>query len=80
LAHPVRTSDLVRTFEAADPHLQFDAIVAATAEVLRGDRYVGRLDLGDIAAVANAEDVRLPPTDDVHQFLDLLDTLAARGD
>jgi Ca-activated chloride channel family protein len=80
LAHPVRTSDLFRTFEAADPHLQFDAIVAATAEVLRGNRHVGRLDLGDIAAVANAEDVRLPATDDVHDFLDLLDTLAARGD
>jgi len=80
LARPVRTSDLVRSFEAADPHLQFDAIVAATAEVLRGNRYVGRLDLDDIADVANAEEVSLPPTDDVHEFLDLLDTLAARGD
>jgi len=80
LAHAIRTSDLERSFAFADPHLQFDAIVAATAEVLRGSRYTERLELEDIADVARSEEVELPPTQQVHDFLDMLDRLAAQGD
>jgi Ca-activated chloride channel family protein len=76
----VLASDLVRSFEATDPYFRFDAIVAATAEVLRDSPWVERLDLSDIADVADREERGLPGTDEVHDFLDLLDDLAAMDD
>ena len=76
VAHEIRTSDLARSFEAGDPFFRFDAIVAATAEVLRGSPWVERLDLGVVANVADNEAAGLPETDDVHEFLELLDRMA----
>ena len=76
----IRTSDLARTFEAGDPYFRFDAIVAATAEVLRGSPWTERLDLATVADVADREASGLPPTDEVHGFLDLLDRMAGMGD
>ena len=76
LEHQIRTSDLARTFEATDPYFRFDAIVAATAEVLRGSPWTERLDLEAVADLADREASGLPETDEVHGFLELLDRMA----
>ena len=76
LSRDLHVAELTRSFEAADPHFRFDAIVAATAEVLRESRWVGPLDLAGIAEIAASEAEGLPPTDEVHGFLELLDDLA----
>jgi Ca-activated chloride channel homolog len=76
IAHEVRASDLAHQFEATDPFFRFDAVVASTAEVLRGSPWANRLHLADIAQVAYHEAESLPPTDEVHGFMDLLDRLA----
>jgi Ca-activated chloride channel homolog len=80
LERQLRTSDLARSFEATDPYFRFDAIVAATAEVLRGSPWTERLDLGTVADVADREAEGLPETDEVHSFLDLLDRVADMGE
>ena len=77
LTREIRTNDLARTFEASDPYFRFDAIVAATAEVLRESPWTERLDLVTVADVADHEEHGLPETDEVHGFLDLLDRLAS---
>ncbi len=77
LTREIRTNDLARTFEASDPYFRFDAIVAATAEVLRESPWTERLDLVTVADVADREERGLPETDEVHGFLDLLDRLAS---
>ena len=77
LTREVRTNDLARSFEASDPHFRFDAIVAATAEVLRDSPWTERLDLVTVADVAAREELGLPETDEVHGFLDFLDRLAS---
>ena len=71
----IRTSDLARSFGAGDPYFRLDAIVATTAEVLRGSELNGRLGIRDIADVANREAELLPATDEVHAFLEMLSTL-----
>ena len=76
LVDEVRLGDLARHFDETDPHFRFDAVVASTAEVLRGSPWAGHLGLSDIASVAFHEAESLPPTEEVHAFLDLLDTLA----
>jgi hypothetical protein len=52
-----------------------DAIVASTADLLRGGDSAERLRLRDIADVADREAEGLPQTDEVHDFLQLLDDL-----
>ncbi len=73
LARDVTGHDLANSFERTDPHFRFDAIVAASAEVLRDSPFDGRLDLGEILQVADESAGDLPATDQVHDFLDLLD-------
>ena len=75
LGRDVRMSDLARSFAATDPYLRFDAIVAATAEVLRGSELAGGVDLRDVVEVADREADSLPATDEVHGFLALLGEL-----
>ena len=72
----VRGGDLARSFGEADPHFRLDAIVAATAELLHRDESTARLDLRDVADIAEREARGLPPTDEAHAFLELLDQLA----
>jgi Ca-activated chloride channel family protein len=79
LARDVHAADLARSFRDTGPNVRLDAIVAATAEVLRGSPWMGRLDLREIAATAREDAHGLPPTDEVHDFLILLEELAARG-
>jgi Ca-activated chloride channel family protein len=76
VAREIRLSDLAHDFDGTDPYFRFDAVVASTAEVLRGSPWAGHLDLADIAEIAFHEAERLPPTDEVHTFLDLIDRLA----
>jgi Ca-activated chloride channel family protein len=76
LARDVRASDLAGSFRSSDPFFRFDAVVASTAEVLRGSPWAGHVRLADIAEVAHHEAEALPPTDEVHAFLDLLEALA----
>lgn len=80
LTREIRMNDLARSFEASDPYFRFDAIVAATAEVLRKSPWTERLDLVTVAEVADLEERGLPETDEVHGFLDLLDRLASMDD
>lgn len=76
IVREVRADHLARDFGSSDPSFRLDAVVASTAEVLRGSPWVGDLHLTDIADVASREAENLPPTDEVHGFLDLLDRLA----
>jgi Ca-activated chloride channel family protein len=77
LERQIRTNELARSFEASDPYFRFDAIVAATAEVLRGSPWAERLDLVTVADTADREASGLPETDEVHGFLELLDRMAS---
>ena len=77
LSRVVRRSDLADRFHDTAATFRLDAIVAATAEVLRDSPYAERLDLHHITRVADEEADDLPPTDQVHQLLDLLDDLTA---
>ena len=56
-----------------DPHFRFDAIVAATAEVLRDSPYADRTSLADIRRSPTRGRRTCRATDQVHDFLDLLD-------
>ncbi len=76
LARDIRTSDLARSFAASDPYFRFDALVAASAEILRASPWTGRLTIASVATVADQESQRLPASDEVHGFLDLLAELA----
>jgi Ca-activated chloride channel homolog len=76
LSRVVRTTDLTRSFHASDPFFRFDTVVAATAEVLRGSPWSAELSVRDVVDVAFEEAEGLPPTDEVHGFLDLLEQLA----
>jgi len=78
VSRDVDAGDLAASFHDTDPHFRLDAIVAATAGILHDNRS-SELDLRDVAAVARDEARELPPTDDVHAFLELLDELARRG-
>jgi Ca-activated chloride channel family protein len=69
--------DLTERFEDADPTFRFDAIVAATAETLRGLETSRGTNLRDVEDVAR--DDALPQTDQVHTFLDLLARMTNLG-
>ena len=79
LAREIPASDLADRFGAADPTLRLDAIVAASAEILRRN---GRSDsdLRDVLEVVREEGGDLPQTDQVHGFLDLLELMARLRD
>lgn len=77
VSRDVHVGDLARAFGQTDPTFRRDAIVAATAEVLRDSPWMTRTTLRDVAEVAFREAEGLPATDQVHDFLDLLDALAA---
>jgi len=76
LGRDVSMSDLAGSFGSTSPYFRLDAIVAQTAEVLRGSEFADRLDLRAVADVANREDSNLPASDEVHAFLDMLHDLA----
>lgn len=67
--------DLARSFGATAPEFQVDAIVAAAAEVLRESPYAEGFDLRDVLEVADQAAEGLPQTDQVHAFLEFIDTV-----
>jgi len=73
LAEEIDGRELRRSFRATSPEFQLDAIVAASAEVLRDSPYAEAFDLRDVAD-ESAED--LPQTDQVHEFLRFIDRVA----
>jgi Ca-activated chloride channel family protein len=80
LGRDVAMSDLAASFRATSPYFRLDAIVAQTAEVIRGSEFAGRLDLRDVADVANRDDSSLPASGEVHAFLDMLHDLSRLRD
>jgi Ca-activated chloride channel family protein len=77
LARDIRPGDLAGTFRSTGPTFKLDALVAATAERLRGSKYGSTYDLRDVSRAAGDFSEDLPQTNQVHGFLDLL-TAAAR--
>jgi Ca-activated chloride channel family protein len=74
--HDIRVGDLAGSFGSTAPTFQLDALVAAVGERLRGSRWGSAYELGDVLAVADEIDHDLPQTDEVHDFLELLDEAA----
>jgi len=75
LAREFSTADLAGRFREADPTFRLDAVVAATAAILRSDDGGRVSDLRDVVEVVR-EDGGLPETDQVHDFVDLLERMA----
>lgn len=80
LTWDVDTDDIARSFESTGSTFQLDAIVAATAEILRGSPYAESFDLHDVADVARAVAEDLPETDQVHDFLDFVEIVEELAD
>ena len=53
LSREIRASDLAGSFDRTDPHFRLDALVAASAEVMRDSPYADRLRIADIQHVAD---------------------------
>jgi Ca-activated chloride channel family protein len=77
VATPVRLREVSTSFRQTSPHLRFDALVAATAEILRGSSSAPRIGFDELADLASELEEDLPATDQVHDFLILLDGLSA---
>jgi Ca-activated chloride channel family protein len=80
LTEEVGARGLARSFWATDPSFQLDAIVAAAAEVLRESPYAEGFDLRDVVDVADQAAATLPQTDQAHEFLSFIDTVADLDD
>lgn len=76
----IDTGNLARSFRATASTFQLDAIVAATAEVLRESPYAERFDLRDVVEVALVSANSLPRTDQVHEFLEFLESVEHLAD
>jgi Ca-activated chloride channel family protein len=80
LAQDIRLADLASSFERTAPTFQLDAIVAATAERFRASPWGEAYDLGDVLEVAGRAANDLPRTNEVHEFLELLEAAARLED
>jgi len=74
LRRDIRSGDLAGSFDRTDPYFRLDAIVAASAEVLRDSPYADRLRIADIQHVADRFG-DLPRSDQVDGFLHLLEAM-----
>jgi Ca-activated chloride channel family protein len=74
--HEIRIFDLAGSFGRTASTFQLDALVAAVGERLRGSRWGSTYELRDVLAVADEIERDLPQTDEVHDFLELLDEAA----
>jgi Ca-activated chloride channel homolog len=75
IAQDVNRSDLSPTFDATDTHFKLDALIAATAEVVRGSPWIPGYRLSDLRGAASELWNRLPQTAEVRDFMLLLDQL-----
>jgi Ca-activated chloride channel family protein len=73
IAREIDASDLSRSFAETESHFKFDAIVAASAEVFRDSPWIEGYRIDDVVAVADEVSEELPQTDQVHDFLELLE-------
>ncbi len=76
LDRPIDARDVAGAFDQTDATFRFDAIVAAAAESLRGSERAAGTDIRDVARVAHRVAEDLPATDQVHEFLRLVDRMA----
>jgi hypothetical protein len=76
LRREVGLPDVSGSFEATPPSFRLDALVAATAEVARGSRWVDGLRFRDLAATASELAWDLPDDPQVAEFLGFLDAAA----
>ena len=76
IAQDVNLGDLSRTFNATDPHFKLDALVAATAEVIRRSPWIPGYSVGDLRSAAGELSSQLPRTTEVQDFMSLIDQLA----
>jgi Ca-activated chloride channel family protein len=74
LSREIRASDLAGSFDRTDPYFRLDALVAASAEVMRDSPYADRLRIADIQHVADRVG-DLPRSDQVDGFLHLLEAM-----
>ncbi len=79
LTWDVVTDDIARSFQSTGSTFQLDAVVAATAEVLRESPYAEGFNLDDVVDVAFEASDDLPQTDQVHEFLDFLESVDELG-
>lgn len=79
LAADLRTDQFARAFEATSSTFKLDALVAATAEVLRESPFAEGFDLRDVTDVAFSVSEDLPATDQVHDFLEFLEAVEDLG-
>jgi Ca-activated chloride channel family protein len=75
LAREITTDDIAARFGDGAPTFKLDAVVAATAAILHGEDGPRISDLRDVVDVVR-EDGDLPATDQVHDFVDLLERMA----
>ena len=74
--HDIRLGDLAGSFGRTEATFQLDALIAATGERLRGSQWGSDYTLRDVADVATEVSRDLPRTDEVHDFLELLEDAA----
>ena len=74
------TDQLSRSFQAADPHLQWSAVVAEYAEVLRDSYWAQNVSFYDVQEEAERVSRRLPEDTNVQEFVDLIRRAGRLGD
>lgn len=77
IAQDVGPGDLAPTFRQADSHFKLDALVAATAEVLRGSPWIPDYRVADLSSAAGELQGQLPQTAEARDFLQLLEQLGS---
>jgi Ca-activated chloride channel family protein len=77
IASDIRASDLAGSFRETAPTFQLDALVAATAERLRGSDAGREYRLRDVVGAADESANNLPRTDEVRAFLDFIQRAAS---
>jgi Ca-activated chloride channel family protein len=80
MSQDIYTDQLSRSFQAADPHFQWSAVVAEYAEVLRDSYWAQNVSLSDVQEEATRVSRRLPEEPDVQEFVDLVRRAGRLGD
>ena len=79
IAQDVDRGDLAASFRAMDSHLKLDALVAATAEVLRNSPWIPGYGIRDLQSAANELQGQLPETAEVRDFWVMLSQIRNLG-
>ena len=79
IAQDVNRGDLARSFEATASNFKLDALVAATAEVLRNSPWIPGYGIRDLQGAASALQGQLPETTEVRDFWVMLSQIGQLG-